>query len=264
MRYLHKTIFYSLLLIALGWGCVALRANPFSLIANGQIGELLKITYVVVFTSVFWPIAYIELLDYIQSRRGKNGPNYLDYAISLQKDLLVAGLTAVALVSIYWLDSAPYGFSGIDIAFVGFPFLVNALYTLAQSTRLTISGQRVRLRAPLLIFVAVLGFTLIEFWLLIENSSGNLRTDQALFLQLTILFGGLCFFLSTNFMLHSWKLGHFQTSAFKRYFLSQVIASKNSFYSDLDKALEPLNQQLARDRLQQEKAGLCEQPKDAH
>lgn len=250
MRYLHRLIFYPLLLVAIGWGVLALRINPLALLYDLQFFALLKAMYVICFTAVFWPVAYIELVDYLHSRQGRNGRQYLDYAKSLQKDLVVAGLTALVLASIYWLDSVSYGFSGIDIAFVGFPFLVNALYTLIQSTRVTIGGQRVRKRAPLLLFGVVLAFTATAFWLLVKNASGELETDQALFLQLTILFTGLCFFLSSNFMLHAWKQGRFEASAFKRYFFSEVIRSKHQLYSGLDESLEPLNQQLAQRKSQ--------------
>lgn len=250
IRYFHRIIFYPLLALALGWGVLALRINPLTMIYEQQFLELLKATYILGFTAVFWPIAYIELVDYLHSRLGRNGRQHLDYAKSLQKDLIVAGLTALVLATIYWLDSVSYGFSGIDIAFVGFPFLVSALYTLIQATQVSIGGLRVRKRAPLLMFCVVLAFTITAFWLLVKNASGELETDQALFLQLTILFCGLSFFLGSNFILHTWKQGRFEASAFKRYFFSEVIRSKHQTYSSLDEKLKPLNRQLAKRKSQ--------------
>lgn len=250
LRYLHRLIFYPLLFVAFGWGVLSLRINPLTMLYDMQFFELLKATYIICFTAAFWPIAYIELVDYLYSRLGRNGRQHLDYAKSLQKDLVVAGLTALVLASIYWLDSVNYGFSGIDIAFVGFPFLINALYTLIQSTRVSIGGQRVRKRAPLLLFFVVLAFTVTAFWMLVKNASGELETDQALYLQLTILFCGICFFLGSNFILHTWKQGRFEVSAFKRYFFSEVVRSKHNLYSRLDEKLEPLNRQLAQRKSQ--------------
>jgi hypothetical protein len=246
IRYLHRFIFFSLLVVTLCWGAFSLRINILTMLYDLQFFELLKATYIIFFTAVFWPIAYIELVDYFHSRLGRNGRQYLDYAKSLQKDLVVPGLTALVLGCIYWLDSASYGFSGIDIAFVGFPFLVNALYTLIQSTRVSIGGQRVHKRAVLTLFGIVLVFSLTAFWLLIKNASGELDTDQALFLQLTILFCSINFFFTSNFILHSWKQGRVETSAFKRYFFIEVVASKYQLYSSLDERLEPLNRQLAQ------------------
>ncbi|NTZ96900.1 hypothetical protein FCH79_16585 [Pseudomonas koreensis] len=244
MRYLHRALFYPLMLLAFFWGFLALRVNPIALVYNFEFVALLKVFYIVGFTAFLWPLAYIELVDYVHSRLGKNGRQYLDYAKSLQKDLIVSGLTAVALVGIYWLDSVSYVFSGIDIAFVGFPFLINALYTLIQSTQVSFAGQPIRKRAPLLMFCVVLGATTAVYWLLVKNSSGELATDQALYLQLTVLFGGFCFFLNSNFMLHCWRHGRFESSAFKRYFFTEVVRSKSNLYSDLDNVLKPFNKKM--------------------
>jgi len=260
MRYLHRLIFYPLALVALGWGFLALRVNPLTLLFDFEFFALLKALYIVGFTASFWPMAYIELVDYVHSRFGKNGRHYLDYSKGLQKDLLVAGLTAMALTSIYWLDSVNYGFSGIDIAFVGFPFLINALYTMIQCTQVSLAGKPIRKRAPLIMFCVVLGGSVTAFWMLVKNASGELTTDQALFLQLTILFGGFSFFLNCNFMLHSWRQGRFEGSAFKRYFFTEVIKSKLNLYSDLDKVLEPFNKQMAQ-RKSQHAAALRRQQK---
>lgn len=249
-RHLHRLIFYPVVFTALGWCVCALRINPLKLIFEMQFFELLKATYIIGFTAVFWPVAYIELLDYFHSRAGKNGRQHLDYAKSLQKDLVVAGLTALSLASIYWLDSVSYGFSGIDIAFVGFPFLVNSLYTLIQGTRVSIGGQPVRKQAPLFLFFVVLVFAVIAFWMLVKNASGELETDQALYLQLTVLFCGISFFLSANLILHTWKQGHFESSKFKRYFLSEVLKSKHNLYGQLDENLESLNRKLIQRKSQ--------------
>lgn len=261
MRYLHRVLFYPILLVSFFWGFLALRVNPFALLYNLEFFALLKAFYIVGFTASLWPLAYLELVDYVHSRLGKNGRHYLDYAESLQKDLIVAGITALALVGIYWLDSVSYAFSGIDIAFVGFPFLVNALYTLIQGTQVSVAGQPIRKRASLPMFCVVLGATTAVYWLLVKNSSGELATDQALYLQLTILFGGFCFFLSSNFMLHCWRHGRFESSAFKRYFFTEVVRSKSNFYRDLDKVLEPFNQQMAR-RKSQHSAAIRRQQKN--
>ena len=245
MLYLHRLIFYPLLLLAFLWGFFALRVNPLPLIYNFEFFALLKALYIVGFTASFWPLAYIQLVDYMHSRAGKNGRQHLDFSKSLQKDLIVAGLTAVALASIYWQDSASYVFSAIDIAFVGFPFLINALYTLIQSTQVRFAGKPIRKRAPLLMFCVVLGGTATAYGLLVKNASGELATDQALFLQLTILFAGFSFFLTSNFMLAAWKQGRFESSAFIRYFFTEVVRSQSNLYRDLDNVLEPLNKQMA-------------------
>ncbi|MDD0998388.1 hypothetical protein M5G20_21315 [Pseudomonas sp. TNT2022 ID1044] len=251
MLYLHRLLFYPLVLISFLWGVCALRVNPFALFYHFEFLALLKALYIIGFTAAFWPLAYIELVDYVHSRLGKNGRYHLECSRSLQKDLIVAGLTAVALAGIYWLDSVGYVFSGVDIAFVGFPFLINALYTLVQATQVSVAGQPIRKRAPLFIFCVVLGGTATAYWLLVKNASGELATDQALYLQLTILFSGICFFLSSNFMLYWWRSGRVESSPFKRYFLTEVVVwPKLNLYRDMDKVIEPFNRQLEQRKSQ--------------
>ena len=173
MTYLHRVVFWALLLLAFGWCFYALRTNPIKMLANFEFVETLKTLYIIGFTAIFWPLVYIEAVEYIYSRLGQNGRQNLEYAKSLQKDLVGTTLTALALACIYWLDSASYGLSGIDIAFVGFPLLINSLYTMIQCTKVRIAGKYVRRGAIAFNFLKTLAFTSVAFWLLIKNSSGG-------------------------------------------------------------------------------------------
>lgn len=244
MVYLHRILFYSLLVISFLWCLYALRANPFEMLEKWDFWGVLKATYIVGFTAVFWPLIYIEGVDYIYSRMGKNGRQNLEHARLLQKDLVVASLTALALACIYWLDSVSYGLTGIDIAFVGFPLLVNALYTLVQCTKVKIAGEYVKKKAIFINLGVVLAFLSITFWLLIKNSSGELEPDQALFFQVTVVLCGLHFFMTTNFMHLSWRQGRVETSAFKNYFVNQVLRSKHGVYNMLEAEIVQLNRRL--------------------
>ncbi|MBD8708466.1 hypothetical protein IFT47_17695 [Pseudomonas sp. CFBP 13711] len=242
--YLHRGVFSSLLLVSFVWCLYALRANPLEMLESWDFWGMVKVTYVIGFSAVFWPMIYIEGVDYIYSRMGKNGRQNLEHSKSLQKDLVVATLTALALACIYWLDSVSYGLTGIDIAFVGLPLLVNALYTLVQCTRVKIAGEPVRKKAIFINFCFVFAFIAVTFRLLINNSSGELESDQALFFQVTVVLCGLHFFLTTNFMHMAWRQGRIETSAFKHYFFNQVIKSKNGWYNIMEAEMVHLNRRL--------------------
>ena len=245
MRNLHRFIFWSLLLAATIWELIALRINPSAVSFDlKQAAQLLKANGIAVASIVFWPMAYLLLVDYLHSRLGKNGRHFQGYARPLQKDLIVAGLTALLLASIYGLDSVSYGFSGIDIAFVGVPFLVNALYTLIQCTRASIAGQPVRKCVLLLVIGLLLAYTTIIFWFLVKNSSGELKTDQALFLQLSILFSGLSFFLGSHYILYCLTKGRVEASPFLINFFSEIVESKSHDFIKLAAKLESHNQHL--------------------
>ncbi|MBC3949010.1 hypothetical protein [Pseudomonas folii] len=249
MTYLHRVVFWALLLLALGWCLYALRANLFKMLVNFEFFGALKTLYIIGFTASFWPLVYMETVEYIYSRMGKNGRQSLEYAKSLQKDLVVTTLTALALACIYWLDSASYGLSGIDIAFVGFPLLISSLYTMIQCTKVKIAGKYVRRGAIAFNFFKTLAFTSVAFWLLIKNSSGELKTDQALYLQISVLLIGLHFFLTNNLVYLMFKQGRVEPSAFRHYFVHHVIRSKHGLYNMMEAEMAPLNR-----RLQAEKA----------
>jgi hypothetical protein len=65
MRYLHRLVFYPLSLVAFFWGFLALRVNPFALLYDLEFLALLKALYIAGFTASFWPLVYIELVDYL-------------------------------------------------------------------------------------------------------------------------------------------------------------------------------------------------------
>ncbi|MFL6875911.1 hypothetical protein ACJ6YJ_13695 [Pseudomonas marginalis] len=245
MKYLHRFIFWSLMVVGVVWGIYALRFNPFSV--SGDLYsyfELLKVTYVLGASAVFWPLSYVLLIDYIHSRRGRHGQHFFDYAKPLQKDFVVAGLTALLLAGIYWLDSADYGFSGVDIAFVGVPFLINALYTLVQCTRMKVVGRPVRKRRMFVMAGVVLSYIGVTTWLLVRNSSNELDVDQALFLQITIVFSGLSFFLLSHYTLHCLSRGRFLASPFQLYFFNVIVKSKHQVYEKSVEQLEAFNRHI--------------------
>lgn len=248
MTYLHRTVFWVLLLLAAGWCFYALRANPIEMLVNFEFLGALKTLYIIGFTASFWPLAYMETVEYIYSRIGRNGLQNLEYAKSLQKDLVVTTLTALALACIYWLDSASYGLSGIDIAFVGFPLLINSLYTMLQCTKVKIAGKHVRRRAIAFNFFKTLAFTSVAFWLLIKNSSGELETGQALYLQISVLLIGLHFFLTNNLIHLTFKRGRIEPSAFRHYFVNHVIRSKYGLYNMMEAEMVLLNRRLQVDK----------------
>ncbi|MDU7781670.1 MAG: hypothetical protein E7J86_21920, partial [Aeromonas caviae] len=82
MKYFHRVIFYSLLVLSLVWACFALKTNPFLLLYNFEFFESVKFIYILGGTAVFWPIFYVEIIDYLgvvdQIRRWMAVPQPVD------------------------------------------------------------------------------------------------------------------------------------------------------------------------------------------
>lgn len=248
MKYVHRVIFHSLLISSLVWACFALKSNPFVLLYNFEFFESLKLIYILGFTAIFWPIFYVEVADYLSSVLGRNGKLYKNYAKSIQKDIVVSALAALVLSSIYWLDLVPYSFSGVDLGFVGFPFLIHAIYTYFQIMKIKIAGKPVRKTPVFVMLVIVLIYTLLSYSILIKNSSGGFEAYQAVWFQLTILFASFFIFANANLQLHLVERSKFELSPFKKYFFNEVIKTKHRMYVEMEDYLNKLNSHISQEK----------------
>ncbi|WP_219703993.1 hypothetical protein [Marinomonas lutimaris] len=248
MKYFHRVVFYSLLVSSLVWACFALKTNPFSLLYNFEFIESVKFIYILGGTAVFWPIFYVEIMDYLISSFGRNGKLYKTYANSIKKDIVVSFVAALILGSIYWLDLVKYNFSGIDLGYVGFPFLIYSIYTLFQIMKIKVAGKPVRKLPIIVMFVVIAIFTILAYSTLVKNSSGEYEAYQAIWFQLTILFASFFIFTSVSFQKHSLEKGKVELSQFKKYFFSQVIRSKNRLYESLEEPLIKMNEKTLQEK----------------
>ena len=99
MKYFHRVMFYSLLVLSLVWTCFALKTNQFLLLYDCEFIELVKFTYILGGITIFWPMFYVEIIDYLISASGRNGKLYKTYASSIQKDIVVSFIAAYSLMA---------------------------------------------------------------------------------------------------------------------------------------------------------------------
>lgn len=182
------------------------------------------------------------------SASGRNGKLYKSYANSIQKDIVVSLIAALTLGSIYWLDLAKYNFSGIDLGYVGFPFLIYSIYTLFQVMKIKVAGKPVRKLPIIVMFVVVAIFTILAYSTLVKNSSGEYEAYQAIWFQLTILFASFFIFTSVSLQKYSLERGKVELSTFKKYFFSQVIRSKDRLYESLEEPLNKMNKSTLQEK----------------
>jgi hypothetical protein len=195
-------------------------------------------------TAAFWPIFYIEVIDLVVSFLGKNGKIYKSYAKSIAKDFVIGFFSAIALAIVYWLDVVPYSLSGVDLAFVGIPFLLSGIYNIIQSMNIKIAGRPIN-KIPFIIILTIIFFYLFVFiFLLIKNSSGELNKYQSLYLQSTILFFSFYVFTSTSLQLHMLTKGKLERSSFKAYFMTEVLNRPHGAYNNLEEPLNKTNKQI--------------------
>ncbi len=244
----HRGIALFILLASLIWGCVALDVNPFYSAHNFEFLNLLYFTYIIGFSAAFWTIFYLELIDIIYSTNGKNGKLYKNYLEPIQENLITVMLSSTALASIYWFDSVPYDFSGIDLGFSGFPFLITSLINLYKMKSINVAGKRVKQFPLIIMFIFVLAASSGAFYILLSNSGRNYEANQAIWYQITIFSASFFVYMSTCLQRHFLNAGKIELSFFKRQFLG-ILPNNPNIYEDLAAPAEQLNKQIVRDKV---------------
>lgn len=248
MKYIHRIIFYTILGTSIIWTLIVFNKNPIKLLYNFEVIETIKLTYLLGFTSMFWLSFYIEICDFIVSLQGKNGKLYFSYASSIKKDVVISFAASIILLGIYLSDSVPYSFSGIDLGFVGIPFMLMAIYAIFEILKLKVSGKPLR-KAPILYMLfAIILFGFISISILTRNSSGEFEDYQSLWFQLTILFGSYAIYSSVSLQQYFLSKGKLELSNFKIYFFREVVKSKNKSYESMHSTVEHINKQNLKEK----------------
>ncbi|WP_138570884.1 hypothetical protein [Pseudoalteromonas sp. S1608] len=241
MKYFHRFNIVALIIISSVWACFAFQTNPFQLFFNFEILELLKFTYTLGFTVVFWPMFYLEVCDLIHTALGKNGKTYTKYFDTIKENIYVSSISALILACVYWTDSVKYDFSGVDLAFIGVPFLVVAIFNIRNTMKITVAGVPVRKTVLFFTLGLVLLFSYLSFSYLQNNSSGQYQAYQAIWFQITILFVSFWFYLSTSWQKYFINNCNIELSNFKRYFISEVSWKHSEHFPDAEEMAKKLN-----------------------
>ncbi|MNY30063.1 hypothetical protein D3C86_1641490 [compost metagenome] len=181
------------------------------------------------------------MANFLHSRLGKSGDFFLEQAKSVQKDLIVASITALLLALIYCLDAVEYNFSGIDIAFVGVPFLVSAFYTYIECWQIKVAGKPIRKIVALVLLGGILIMTISAITLLIKNSSSELSVECSIFLQISVILCGLQFFLGGTILLYCLSKQQARFPPFIKHFFSAVVMSPTGLTARVASGMEDTN-----------------------
>lgn len=247
MKLLHRGAFFGVLVIAFLWGVICMKPDFADLLnSTPEWRAIVRLTLFAGIPAVFWPVAYVEMCDFVASLSGRNGKLYRKYATSIKKDLVVPSVAAFLLCGIYWFDAVPYNFSGIDIGFVGIPFLISAVYAMFQIFEVKLGGTLVKSRMLWGEALLLVGIGVGAIYALREISSGQFESHKAIWLQLTILFASFFAFTSTHLQLRLLQSKELGTSGFKLYFFTQVLGSSHGPYSALKGPVEEFNKRVRR------------------
>lgn len=246
MNIVHRIIFFTLLLGAIVISCFAFNTNPIDMFYRFDIFDLLKLIYFFGFTVIFWPYFYYELIELSWSARGKNGLGYQKFYNIIKKDLFISLATAVTLLLIYWTDRSKYQFTGIDIGASAIPFIYFGFYTFIELKSLKIGGKKLNRRATNVMPAALLIFTVLAFTNLWNNSSGKFTDLQSIWYQITILFAGYYFYMSSNKQYFMLKRGHIEVPESQKYFFRHVLRSNSGLIERLEELADRKNKAIKK------------------
>ncbi|MCU0092190.1 hypothetical protein N8H72_19615 [Pseudomonas koreensis] len=241
MSRFHSVVFWSLLATGIVWGVFfGVNMSPGIYTLKNLAISAVYVVYGIVL-GFFWPTCYVSLASFLHSRLGKSGEFFLAQSKSVQKDMVVAAVTGGLLVLIYFLDTADYSFSGVDIAFVGVPFLVSAFYTYVECWSIKVAGRPIQKKAALVMLGGILMVTISAIALLIKNSSSELSVESSLFLQVSVILCGLQFFLGDTLLLFCLSRQQAHFPPFIKDFFSIVVFSPTGLTSRVASKVEDTN-----------------------
>lgn len=229
------------MVVAIVWGCFAFQVNPIRMFFHFDLLNLLMVFYVLMFTAVFWPLAYVELFDLFYSASGRNGKEHSKYFLTLKRDIYGSSITALALGYVYWSDSVDYDFSGVDIGFVGMPFIVLSALNLLGIMKSSFAGVPVRKFPFILLLIVIIMFSCISVSYFKRNLSGYYEAYQAIWFQITIVFASFCFFNFTSWQSYFLKSNRVEMSKFKGYFLREVSPLRSINVDEVENSIERVN-----------------------
>jgi hypothetical protein len=241
LKYLHRFNFLFIMVVAIVWGCFAFQVNPIHMLFSSDLLALLLIFYMLLFTAVFWPLAYVELFDLFYSASGRNGKEHSKYFLTLKRDLYGSSITALALGYVYWSGSVDYDFSGVDIGFVGVPFIVLSVLNLLEIMKFSFAGVPVRKFPFIVLLIIVFIFSYISVSYFQRSLSGNYEEYQAIWFQVTIVFASFCFYNFTSWQSYFLRSNRVEISKFKSYFLREVSPLKSINVDEVEKSIERVN-----------------------
>lgn len=243
MLKLHKTTYYFILSIFFTWTAVVFYSDIVSLIKTPTSFGFIQLIYVLAISLAFWLLFYLDLVDFIYSRSGKNGNFFLSFSKSIQKDMVVAVAVGIVLLSIYWSDKVQYSFSGIDIGASGVPFLISSIYISLALFKLRIKGLSLN-RIPIItaLSLKILLFA-VFYYLLLTNSSGEFQTHQAIWVQLTVLFASFSIYTRSHLNFKMLAEEWYEVSPFTLFFINKVTFYKFSYINDIDSSFKKINKE---------------------
>jgi MFS family permease len=107
---------------------------------------LLQATYKLGFGAVMWGVATLYLCDFVVALAGRSSPYWQKFYDDNKTDLYVCGITGLTLVLLVTLSSERYSWYSLDLALLGLPFFLYAIFAIHECATIKVAGRKLPLR----------------------------------------------------------------------------------------------------------------------
>ncbi|PRF95830.1 hypothetical protein C6Q14_34835 [Burkholderia ambifaria] len=153
--------------------------------------DLLETTYKLGFGAVSWGTATLYLCDFAVALAGRNSPYWQKFYDDNKTDLYVCGLAGLTLVLLSSLSSERYSWYNLDLALLGSPFYLYAVFAIRECATIKVAGRNLPLRLRIVLCALFAALYAITLLVLLNVQSKTMPQYEALWYQISIFCGGL-------------------------------------------------------------------------
>ena len=194
-----------------------------------------------IYGTVFWLYPVMLIIDLSWSALGKNQRLLNDFYRSTHTDLIGIFCGYLLLILIYSLNNVSYSNTGIDLAGIGLPLSIMAMYRLFLASKEKRNGKPVKRGIFLSAIIIILIFITASTLILVNASNGELSLQHSIWIQITIFCISLYSYVESakiHYFIKSGKIAH---SSIHRYIFSdsesqlyEAARNKAIKYNDMD------------------------------
>jgi hypothetical protein len=208
---------------------------------------LLDATYKLGFGAVFWGTATLYLCDFIGALTGRSSPYWQRFYDDNRVDLYVCGLAGLTLVLLSSLSPERYSWYSLDLALLGSPFFLYAIFAIHQCATLKVAGRKLPLRVRAVLCALFAALYVVAFFILLSVQSKTMPQYEALWYQISVFSGGLSALISARQIPFMLKQGKIELSPVLLRMFSSIKCSP-AIYEEAARAAQQWNRQIKREK----------------
>lgn len=216
---------------------------------------LLQSTYKLAFGSAMWGVATLYLSDFAVALAGGSSPFWQKFYADNKTDLFVCGITGLTLLLLLTLSSERYSWYSIDLALLGLPFFLYAIFAIHECATIKVAGRRLPLRIRMALCILFASLYAITILVLLSVQSKTMPEHEALWYQISIFCSGLSALIFSRQIVYMLKQNKIEPSPVLLAVFSSMKFSPG-IYAEVARAAQQWNQHVIREKakLRKEKA----------